>query len=662
MKKFLLALFTGFYATSVVFSQNEVDSLENVLETEIADTTRVQVLTDLSRLLTRSNFEKAMTYGEEAVEVAKVAGDQRHLMIAYRVLGATLFRRGEYEESIPWFEKGLPIAKEIKSDLDIAAFLNNIGTAYTLDYKYEKGLQYLLEALELREAINDPKIAGTWNNIGLAYRYLNEFEKALEYYHLARIAKEEQKDVNGLANTYTNIAMAYLNLGNYEEALVYGEKSLAAAREVGNLVREANALNNIGNIYRRSGNNKTALEYYGLAIPLKKQVGNKRSLGRTYNAMKELYFQEGDNEKAQIYLDLTAENYGKKKSYYSDLARLDSARGNYKTAFENLKIWIDHYKDELDQEAIKNISQLEAELDLVRKNSEIENLSRQNEIKDLSLQASNRQKIFLGSLLLLLFLIAGIVFRLYRERTKRNKTLKELNSTKDRLFSLVAHDIKNPLSAFTSITNSLVENQNTVSKEDMGYFLEQLSKASIQLNQLLKNLLDWSLSQSGKLNCNPEQIVMYDAVNEAIAHLQVSAQLKNITVKNNVSPELASFGDYKMIVTVIRNLVSNAIKFTAQGGEIRIETRTEGNETKVMVRDNGIGISSGDQGKLFQIGTDYKSIGSSTEKGTGLGLQLCHELIQLHHGEIGVRSELGTGSEFYFTLPPMGAAKLREAA
>jgi len=234
---------------------------------------------------------------------------------------------------------------------------------------------------------------------------------------------------------------------------------------------------------------------------------------------------------------------------------------------------------------------------------------------------------------------------------EQKKELETLNATKDKFFSIIAHDLKNPFASLIGASDFLVSSSNDLSKEQMANFLNIINNSAKQGYRLLENLLEWSRMQTGILAWQPEQVDMWDLVNEVVHLLRGSAETKQIHLEARVDEDLSAFVDPNMINTVVRNLVSNAIKFTPRGGEVIVESKQLKDAIEITVRDNGIGIKAADIAKLFRIDEQLMQNGTENETGTGLGLILCKEFIDKHKGELYVKSELNKGSSFIFTLP-----------
>ncbi len=226
-----------------------------------------------------------------------------------------------------------------------------------------------------------------------------------------------------------------------------------------------------------------------------------------------------------------------------------------------------------------------------------------------------------------------------------------LNSQKDMFFSIIAHDLRNPFNAIIGYTELLLMEIRSKNYHSVEEFAEIVLNSSKRAMDLLTNLMEWARSQTGRLIYNPMHIGLLDVVNEVTDMIDQIGRQKDVTIRKDISNDIEILADKDMIATVIRNLVSNAVKFTKPGGEIIIYTEQTPTSITLCVKDNGIGIAKDNLEKLFRIDAGYTSKGTKNEKGTGLGLILCKEFVEKHGGEIWAETEKDLGSTFFVSLP-----------
>lgn len=237
------------------------------------------------------------------------------------------------------------------------------------------------------------------------------------------------------------------------------------------------------------------------------------------------------------------------------------------------------------------------------------------------------------------------------ERKKIENSLKELIATKDKLFSIIAHDLRSPFNSIIGFSELLIENSNDILLEDSEQYIKIINSAAKNTLVLLDNLLNWAKSQTGQLSFNPEKILFSEVVQEIITLSKTIAKSKNITLEYAGTDNLEIFVDVNMLNTVLRNLISNAIKFTNVGGHIKVSAELKQDQVEITISDNGIGINKEKCTELFSITSNTTTLGTADENGSGLGLVLCKEFIQKNNGDIWVESEENKGSNFIFTLP-----------
>lgn len=309
---------------------------------------------------------------------------------------------------------------------------------------------------------------------------------------------------------------------------------------------------------------------------------------------------------------------------------------------ENLKFWA-NYKDR--EEVIENL------------------LSNQKvDSNEYCFQTKNGEKITgLYSAQLLTINNETVILSSINDITKRKKIeealllsenqLKASNATKDKFFTIIAHDLKSPFNSIIGFSDLLYHNLHKYDTSKIEKFTEQISSTAKQTLILLDNLLNWARTQTGQISFNPQKILLQKLINETVAIISTSAKIKNIELNTLQSVEIMITADKNMLETIIRNLISNALKFTHPGGQIDIYYIVNNKYVEITVKDNGIGMNQETIQNLFKIETNTSTLGTNSEKGSGLGLILCYEFVEKHGGKIWVDSEPNKGSEFHVSLP-----------
>lgn len=255
---------------------------------------------------------------------------------------------------------------------------------------------------------------------------------------------------------------------------------------------------------------------------------------------------------------------------------------------------------------------------------------------------------------ILIYLLTKSMLRIKsneKELKNSHLELQKLNSTKDKFFSIIAHDLKSPFNVLMGLSDLLLKLHTSLNAKETEKMLISINQTSEQTYNLLENLLLWSRSQLNSINFYPENFKIKEGVHDTIALMEIIALKKEIEITSNLSQEQIVFGDINMINLIFRNIISNAIKFTHKKGLISINIQEHSDEYIISITDTGIGIEKKYLHTMFKIDSKHSTLGTEDEKGTGLGLTLCHEFISKQNGKIWIESEIDKGSTFLFTLP-----------
>lgn len=267
-------------------------------------------------------------------------------------------------------------------------------------------------------------------------------------------------------------------------------------------------------------------------------------------------------------------------------------------------------------------------------------------------------KLILGVVILIFagVIILHISFILNNRRTnqklaKTNGQLEETNQLKDKFISIISHDLKGPFNGILGLSNYLQEEYDRLSDTEKYELITDINLASKNAYNLLQNLLNWARSQTGSLTYHPSDQNIKQLIDFSLETVQNLARHKQINIKINTNPSLTCYSDENMISTILRNLLSNSIKFSPRYSEITIDAKYHLDHVIISVKDQGIGFTEEETGKLFKLDSHFQKKGTEHETGTGIGLLLCNELVQLCHGELWVNSKPGQGSTFFLSIP-----------
>ena len=640
MNRLLVLIFSIFIfsnAVQAIYINTEIDSLNSLLETSIG-IEKIEILSELSKAYDTISYDKSLDYAKQALE----------------------------------------LTKEYKGKEDIATSLDRVARIYFFLTDYDESINCFIESLKIREQNDDKKaIAQSYNNLGVVYLNLNNDNKALEYLQKTWDLSEEIGDNELMKKVAINLGIVYAQLSNYYKSLNYYKRALTLIKET-ELKQFSVCLNNIGLVYWYLEDYDKALEYYMDALKINEQERYKWSISNCSRNIGMVYIEFYDYNKASLYLKKAlqiAKEIDSKhliKDCYNTFSELYFAKGNFKKAYEYHIMYSDVKDSIFTEELGKNIADLEVRFETVKKEKEIEILKKGKEIDVLKSKKDKTQRNFLIIVLLLISFLIIILYSRFLLKQKTNKILegtnqelniainkiskseedlKELNATKDKFFSIIAHDLKAPFNSLIGFSEILVEKSEQYDREKIKQYSIIINTSAHDLFNLAENLLHWARCQSDKIKPNPKKIDLNELVVNIIYIVEISAKKKNIIVYPEIPENTYVYVDVNIISTVIRNLLSNALKFTEKGGKVTITSVEKDNLVEVSVVDTGIGISQENIKKLFILDNQYTTKGTFDEKGTGLGLIICKEFIEKSGGKIWVESESGKGSNFKFTLP-----------
>lgn len=624
---------------SLLFSINHFD-----------DTLKIKYLTDLSFEYRSKNPQMALKYGKKALELIDRLSTNKNRSEAYNFIGVVYGNIGELDSAVYYYRKALQVAETLKDSLQIAYTLNNIGDYYHKTSLYSLALEKILQAYDIFEKFKDKEgMAYTLNDIGEIYFKQNHFDRAMEYFKRAEILRRELNNKRGIAKTLINQATVLSNKNQFDEALDIYEKVLEIADEIGYTKGKSWVYSGMSLIYKTLKRYSLAVDYSKKALEIDLEIDNKYGEIADYNDLGGIYFEIGDYENAEKYLQLAREEAAR-TGYLDQLmiankafTKLFTAQNNFKKAYESM-LEYEELKDSIfSTETSNHIADLQTAFVEERKNRENQIL-----LKLVDYEKSTRNYFILVSILVLIAVVFMILK--YKTQKKANELLNELNESKDKFFSVIAHDLKNPFGALMNISELLKSDYNSLSDDERIELVKSLYESSKDINRMLNDLLTWSRSQKGEIKILKEQLNLKELVQKAKAPYDLVAKNKNITVKIDIEPKLEVFADKYILEIVIANLLHNAIKFSHTNGLIIINAKEKNGRINLIVRDFGKGMDKETIRKILQSAMSITTEGTQQEKGTGLGLKISKEFLQLHGSTLSVESEVDKGTAFTVTI------------
>ncbi len=697
----LLPAFAGDQSdrTGDVFSRE--DSLRRVIEQRtLSDSLLMDAFLELAWSLRSSNPATAVEYVSEGLSLADQLGYTRVYGRALVDIGSLYWRMGNFNQALDYYLEARQVFSQEGDTFGYARTLSSIGNVYGGQGHLDMALEYYFNALRLYEQQDSiASAASVLNNIGLVFQRQGNLDLAEEYHLRSLSIKNEYGNEQGQAFSLNNLGAVSQERGHYAKALEYFRASLEIRERYQDTREMASSTRNIGNLYLQKGEHQQAIEYLRASLDLFSKVDDQVNIARNYFLLGEVVLEMGSLRQAYHFFNrsltlalevglpaMISDNYRK-------MSQIQAMLGNYREAYRFQEEYVALQDSIYDEEGRRRVIELQVMYDRERKEREIDLLRKSYQISTLNLE---KQRLFRNFLLLfvgLVFILLVIIYNRFLVTSKTNQMLEvkkeeishsnlmlqelntrlmeqrdkvedlnarlkqserhliESNKTKDKFFSIISHDLRNPFASIVSFSRILKRDIHQLSGEDLQELALELDKSVLKINDLLENLLYWSRSQTGKISYQPEYFEIKDIVRDNVHLFDSTAREKNIEVLDHVQAGLKVWGDVNMTNTVMRNIFSNALKYTSPGGKVEMKSFVRNGMVEISVIDDGMGISAEDQRKLFRVDSLHTTYGTLEEKGSGLGLLICKEFVEKQGGRIFFSSQPGEGAEFTFTLP-----------
>jgi signal transduction histidine kinase len=625
MKKNTLLLFLLILTFNLSAINNpQIDSLfKKLIHTE--DSLKAGILCELSWEVRNSEPEKSIDYGQEAIKLAETYKNYEVLVKAHGFIGVAYRILGNYSEAMDYFFKGLELAKKYNQVEQEGYAYVNIGNLHIYQGYYYNAIENLMKAKTIAEKLSNERMLGYVHlNIGRAQMLRDENHKALENFKKALSIRIKTNQVSGMAVCYKYIGDINMKLGKNAIALENYRKSLEVLDKSMDKDLYANILTMLSKAYFVTGNYNLAESNAMASMKIAKEIGAKLIIR--------------DNLKI--------------------LSDIDLKTNNYKSASHHLEYIISYNDTLFNQQLSEKMFNLEYQFEKEKNQVKIDLLNKDKRIQELEL---HRARTYITALLIILILISGVFIYIsitLRQRREKNNLLEKqkqeldnINKTKDKMFLIIGHDLRGPIGNLKSLIELLLEDEEISGNKELSGTFRIFMKSVQSVSDLLENLLLWAKSQRNEIIFQPENISINAVINRNLQLFKSIADYKGIKLIVNVGSNLDVFADKNMLMTVVRNVISNAVKYTSGGGSIEIGVVREGEFSKVIIKDSGVGFSRETAMKIFDAKNFYTTSGTNNETGSGLGLLLSKEFIDLNGGEIWAESDPGKGATFYFTLP-----------
>jgi len=565
----------------------------------------------------------------------------RHIIDHYR-------KTQNYIERTKYLHKAVDLYKEAKDSMNLAGCYHSLGTTYQILGAFDEAIEASNHSSEVLEAIggnNGQRVRYVLNNMAQIYVVSGDLEKGEEMYlrcldMLEKGEVDQWRDIDK-SEYLGNLAQVYTLMGKPDKAIPLGEEALQLITDAkGEVVEVAERQLGLASAYIAGKEFKKASGLLDKADASLAPVGMEYMKSRILFAYADLNESSGKKAEAERNLDdaikISRENGYKDIELQSLEKRLGLLRKSNPAKALDDQDRMYELKDSIYSERQKvMISDFQVKYETLDK-----------ELQIVAQKAKTRavQNVLCALISMLVLIILGAIYIavLLKRSRKANKLLKEANDTKQRLFAIISHDIKNPAHAIRNTLTGLVKNAEYLSKEEINQINVDLLSSAESHVALINNLLDWSKVQTGQVQCNPSDVNVDVLVSDVIATLEPFANYKGVPIKKEIPADMTIYADRNLVTIMLRNLLSNAIKFSKKDETITFIASETENEQWISVKDNGMGFDPKDIKR--QTGTDG-------EVGSGIGLVLCRDFMAKNNGKLDIESEPGKGSNITLQFP-----------
>ena len=670
--KYSLCILICIYFFNSSFSQtSKLDSLKTIFEnSKTVDSLRFEAGLDAFMLYFRQDLDSAKVFGAKILEFSKEKSNKKWEATAQRFIGNTYAVQGDYQEALNYFLKSHELHTQLSDRKAMATTLNNIGTVYYELGNFTRALDYLLEGLKISEDIEDKEnLARLTNNLGNVFTRQKNHEKALEYLTYSLDLKKEIGNKRTLVHAYNNVALVYTNLDQFDLALNNLKKSAELAEEVDDKRGLTRAYNNIGELYNRQGKYDEALTYLNKGIEIKKQINDNEGLisaylyrgGGVYLNTNKYSLAKLDCEKS---LEL-AERMGVLiaiKESCECLSKVWENLGDYNRSLQYYKQSIQAkdslFNSEKTQEITRQEMQYQFEKQQLADSIAFNKEKAEQELRYTEDISKQRNKVNLVIFTTIGLLVVGGIYWRSRQKSIKLKQereviskLKQVDKLKDQFLANTSHELRTPLNGIIGLSESLKDGVAGKTSRKAIENLDMIVNSGKRLSNLVNDILDFSKLKNKDLSLAIHSVDIFSVVDLVLKVSAALAKGKDLKLINVISKDVSLVeADENRLQQILYNLVGNAIKFT-QEGTVEIQAKEKVGFLEVSVKDTGIGIP---RDKFDFIFKSFEQVNGSTDRvygGTGLGLAVTKQLVELHGGKINVESKVGEGSTFTFTLP-----------
>jgi len=588
---------------------------------------------------TKGNFPKSKEYYTRALEICNKTKNIKLEAFIYPSMGKYYLSEGKLNLALECYLKAYKISEHLNDNLIKAEVCNYLGGLYLQTDQYPMALSFHKKALKYRKSLNNPDgLAKSYNNIGEVFYELKQPDSALIYFNSSLKICKSIEYKKGLVKSEINIGKVYSFKKELEKANHFLKQALSASYKAGYELGIAESSLALGVNFQNEDKFDTAIIYYLQCVNKLSKSNYDELLRNAYQGLYSCYYFKKDLKKALEY----------HQQLLQSEKNLLNVENNRQLAI--LNITFNNELKEKDNQVLREKNKLN-EIEIIRKTTLIWLII-----------------VLLG----LAIILCLVIYNRFYVKKKANKNLAELNQKiihqnkelknlnkelkianeeKDKLFSIIAHELRNPLYWFQNLAETLSKNYQKMTPDKISKTLSALDESAKNAFHLMDNLLNWSRSKLNRIHPKRASHILDTLVLDTVQMYETIIQHKEINFINNITGDIEIYVDADLFSCVIRNLVSNAIKYTPNGGSISIDSASSSGLVTIIVSDSGCGISERDTIKIFNSNNTISMPGLMQEKGSGLGLKLCKDFVEMNDGKIWVESKVTIGTQFFFTVP-----------
>lgn len=654
------------------FVSGQMNKAESYFKT--GETDKGAVVLDSLRefLIKKFAFEQASGIAKITLSLTGSITNKKLVADAYNSLGNCFWRLGDLDSALYYLQRGLDFRKDVNDARGMAVGYNLMGLVYWRKGNTERSYTSYLSALAIRESLGDAnEISLINNNIGLIFQRMKYYDLAEEHILKGLSIADSAGFVNGRMYSMRRLISLNIARKNYSEAMKFVDTVISYYMKVNNQGSLAQLYNDVGILKENSGKRNEAVAWFVKSRDLAKELGDRFIEAFALYNLGRLARESGEGKEAEKSLNRGMElaNSGGYhvilRDIYFEFSKLFQERGDAGEANSYLTRHLALKDSILSEGALTAIGEM-------RIRYEIERSKERQEYLESILEERNRTTLVL--LMLVVFFLGGgasIGFLFLRQKRlgrllqvsndelgkinlqlqKSNEALTLANETKTKLFSIIGHDLKSPFVSILGFSELLKDEADGMRNREISDLTEKILGSSVKLVDLVNNLTSWALQQREMLKPQPVFFGMEEVATVVMKAALLNMELKGIVVRGEFGRPDVVFADREMISSVLRNILTNAIKFSFEGGEIVVRGEYLGEIYRVTIEDRGVGMSEDTIRNILYGSGIISTYGTANEKGTGLGLSVSRDFIRENGGRLDIISEPGKGSSFIVEVP-----------